>query len=98
MLNSLHHANTFMSLDIVVVAIAFVRVVSLIVSTADVTVGHVLKLKVALVRMLRSVVVLVVVLVLSLVLVSPVIWTVLDAMGVMVLLPKLTRNGLGELM
>ena len=89
MLNSLHHANTFMSLDIVVVAIAFVRVVSLIVSTADVTVGHVLKLKVALIRMLRSVVVLVVVLVMSLVLVSPVIWTVLDAMGVMVLIDVL---------
>lgn len=49
MLNSLHHANTFMSLDIVVVAIAFVRVVSLIMSTANVTVRHVFKLKVALI-------------------------------------------------
>ena len=89
MLNSLHHANTFVSLDIVVVAIAFVRVVSLIVSTTDVTVRHVFKLKVALIRMLRSVVVLVVVLVISLMLVSPVIWTVLDAMGVMVLVDVL---------
>jgi len=94
-LDCAHHARSFMLLHIMVVAVALVNVVGLVVPSVDeilaaeVMIGDVLKLEVTLVGVLRAVDVLIMVPVVSLRVVSPVIWLVFDTVAVVVLVDML---------
>lgn len=94
-LDLVHESCALMPLDIVFKGVALMRVMRLVVHafveilTADVVIAGVLQLEVTLVGVLRSIVILVSVSDVGVLVMSPVIWAVLNSMRVMVLIDVL---------
>jgi len=85
MLDSSHHACALVSLDIVRIAIAIMRVMCHVVHITGLCVMMV-EIEIAAIGVLRTVLVHIMVLIVSLAIDKPVIWTMLDTMSVMVLI------------